>query len=87
MNDARSLAFQEFNDVDPEQSEATFEHGIKCADFVLAVDGILRCAKGIELIERSEIVESHHRGFLNDVDFPGYFSGEFTCGNVRQKIF
>ena len=45
--------FQEINGVEPEQRDATFEHGSKCVDYVLATEGALRCITGIELIECS----------------------------------
>ena len=46
---------------------------------------MLRCIKGIELTECSEIVESDHRGYLTDVDFAEYFAEELVEGDLRKK--
>ena len=61
--------FQEINRVKPEEREATHDHRNKCIDCVLATEDLLCNMKGIEAIEYSEIIESHHRGNLTDVNF------------------
>ena len=51
------IFFQEINDVNPEQRDATFGYGSKFIGYALAIEGVLRCVTAIELIECREIVE------------------------------
>ena len=71
-------AFAETNGVGVDKREATHQHGRKCIDCALATDGMLNKAKGCELSEYSEIVESDHRQHLTDVDFDECFLEEFV---------
>ena len=77
--------FTETNVVETDKKEATYQHGIKCVNHVLATDGTLRKVKECELTECSEIVESDHRGCLTDVDFAEYFSEEFVGDEERAE--
>ena len=56
--------FQEINSIEPEQRDSAFEDGSKNIDYVLVIEGVLRCITWIELIECSEITELDHQGYL-----------------------
>ena len=71
--------------MDVEKREATYYHGSKCIDCVLATEGMLSKVKGCELTECSKIVESDHRGCLIDVDFAEKFSEEFVEDEERME--
>ena len=70
--------FAEVNGVEEDKRETTCQHGSAWIDHVLAADGMLRKAKGCELTECSELVESDHRGQLTDVDLAENFSEDFA---------
>ena len=76
--------FDETSSVDKQHRDPTFECGSKGVDFFINW-WLLRCVKGIGLIERNEISESDNRGFLIDIDMANYFSKELVEGNVKVK--
>ena len=67
--------FSQDHEVYKNNRYGTFELGIKCTDYSLGLEGIIRIVEGIELIEFNEIVDSYHRGCLTELNLEIFFKG------------
>ena len=77
--------YSNFNYIDLNRLDYTYQDGVKCIDTIAASDNILQCIEGLKLLEINEIIDTNHQSYIVDVNMEHYFSKEFSEWDIIDR--